>query len=62
MPKTNMETAYGQRRTTDEGNSILPKMMAYHQSGTCLYLAIKRAWTSGCSWMERRAWVQICLR
>ena len=40
----------------------LPKMMAYHQSGTCGYFDIKRAWMSSCSDMERRTWVQICLR
>lgn len=37
-------------------------MMKYHQTGTWRYLLIKRAWVSGYSCKERRAWIQICLR
>lgn len=37
-------------------------IMAYHHSGTCGYLLIRRAWMSGCSLMERLDCTQICLR
>lgn len=40
----------------------LQKMIAYHQSGTCGYFDIRRAWISGCSCMALRDCVQICLR
>src|SRR5882762_8383713 len=47
--------------TTPKTN-IDRKIRPYHHSGTWGYLDIKRAWISGCSFIERRDWTQICLR
>lgn len=40
----------------------IPNTTPYHHSGTWGYLDISLAWMSGCSFIERLAWIMSCFR